>query len=213
MRVVDFTHVIRREMPVYPGTPQPRLEPAGTYARDGFRATQLTIDSHTGTHMDAPAHLFPAGATLDALPPECFLGMALVVSCAGAGEGSVLHMDRLAPVRDAADRAEFLLFSTGWDRFWGRKAYFGAYPVLGEDVVDYLTASGKRGVGVDTLGVDPIRDEALPIHRRLLDSGMVIIENLTNLAAAGTETFTFCALPLHYENADGAPVRAVGLWL
>ena len=62
-------------------------------------------------------------------------------------------------------------------------------------------------------GVDPIRDEALPIHRRLLDSGMVIIENLTNLAAAGTETFTFCALPLHYENADGAPVRAVGLWL
>ena len=30
MRVVDFTHVIRREMPVYPGTPQPRLEPAGT---------------------------------------------------------------------------------------------------------------------------------------------------------------------------------------
>ena len=40
MRVVDFTHVIRREMPVYPGTPQPRLEPAGTYARDGFRATQ-----------------------------------------------------------------------------------------------------------------------------------------------------------------------------
>ena len=105
MRVVDFTHVIRREMPVYPGTPQPRLEPAGTYARDGFRATQLTIDSHTGTHMDAPAHLFPAGATLDALPPECFLGMALVVSCAGAGEGSVLHVDRLAPVRDAADRA------------------------------------------------------------------------------------------------------------
>ena len=122
-------------------------------------------------------------------------------------------MDRLAPVRDAADRAEFLLFSTGWDRFWGREAYFGDYPVLGEDVVDYLIASGKRGVGVDTLGVDPIRDEALPIHRRLLDSGMVIIENLTNLAAAGTETFTFCALPLHYENADGAPVRAVGLWL
>lgn len=80
-------------------------------------------------------------------------------------------------------------------------------------MVDYLIASGKRGVGVDTLGVDPIRDEALPIHRRLLDSGMVIIENLTNLAAAGTETFTFCALPLHYENADGAPVRAVGLWL
>ena len=213
MRVLDFTHIIRREMPVYPGTPRPELEPAGTYQRDGFRATQLTLDSHTGTHMDAPAHLFPAGLTLDALPPERFLGTALVISCDGAGEGSVLHMDRLEPVCKAADRAEFLLFYTGWDRFWGREAYFGDYPVLGEDVVDYLIASGKRGVGVDTLGVDPIRDEALPIHRRLLGSGMIIIENLTGLAAAGAEPFTFCALPLHYENADGAPARAVGLWL
>ena len=119
----------------------------------------------------------------------------------------------MAPVKDAADRADFLLFHTGWDRLWGRAAYFEGYPVPGEDVVDYLLASGKKGVGLDTVSVDPVGDGALPIHRRLLGGGLVIVENLTNLAAAGGEPFTFCALPLHYEKADGAPVRAVGLWL
>ena len=211
MRVVDFTHVLRREMPVYPGTPLPELTVASTWERDGFHETRLTLHSHTGTHMDAPAHLFPAGATLDALPPARFAGTALVVPCAGAG--AVLHMDLLAPVKDAADRADFLLFHTGWDRLWGRAAYFEGYPVPGEDVVDYLLASGKKGVGLDTVSVDPVGDWDLPIHRRLLSGGLVIVENLTNLAAAGGEPFTFCALPVHYEKADGAPVRAVGLWL
>ena len=211
MRVVDFTHVLRREMPVYPGTPLPELTVASTWERDGFHETHLALHSHTGTHMDAPAHLFPAGATLDALPPARFAGTALVVPCAGAG--AVLHMDLLAPVKDAADRADFLLFHTGWDRLWGRAAYFEGYPVPGEDVVDYLLASGKKGVGLDTVSVDPVGDWDLPIHRRLLSGGLVIVENLTNLAAAGGEPFTFCALPLHYEKADGAPVRAVGLWL
>ena len=211
MRVVDFTHVLRREMPVYPGTPLPELAVASNWERDGFHETRLTLHSHTGTHMDAPAHLFPAGATLDALPPARFAGTALVVPCAGAG--AVLHMDLLAPVKDAADRADFLLFHTGWDRLWGRAAYFEGYPVPGEDVVDYLLSSGKKGVGLDTVSVDPVGDGALPIHRRLLGGGLVIVENLTNLAAAGGEPFTFCALPLHYEKADGAPVRAVGLWL
>ena len=129
MRVVDFTHVLRREMPVYPGTPLPELAVASTWERDGFHETRLTLHSHTGTHMDAPAHLFPAGATLDALPPARFAGTALVVPCAGAG--AVLHMDLLAPVKDAADRADFLLFHTGWDRLWGQAAYFEGYPVPG----------------------------------------------------------------------------------
>lgn len=211
MRVVDFTHVLQREMPVYPGTPLPELAVASNWERDGFHETRLTLHSHTGTHMDAPAHLFPAGATLDALPPARFAGTALVVPCAGAG--AVLHMDLLAPVKDAADRADFLLFHTGWDRLWGQAAYFEGYPVPGEDVVDYLLSSGKKGVGLDTVSVDPVGDGALPIHRRLLGGGLFIVENLTNLAAAGGEPFTFCALPLHYEKADGAPVRAVGLWL
>lgn len=121
-------------------------------------------------------------------------------------------MERLAPVRKLADRAAFLLIRTGWDRFWGTPDYYGDYPVIGPDVVEYLIGSGKQGIGLDTIGVDAIYNETLPIHQKLLGTGrMVVIENLTGLDRAGGGLFTFCALPLHFCDADGAPVRAVGL--
>ena len=62
MKVIDLTHTIRPDMPVYPGTETPRFEPANSYEKDGFKETRLTMFTHTGTHMDPPAHLF-AGRT------------------------------------------------------------------------------------------------------------------------------------------------------
>ena len=212
MRTVDFTHIIEPSMPVYPGTDPPHLKAANTYEHDGFRETLLEMYSHTGTHMDAPAHLFPDCPTLDQLPPEQFVGKALVIDCADANAGEILGMDRLEEIREKADGADFLLFRTGWDRFWGQEEYFGAYPVIGPDIVEYLIASGKKGIGLDVIGVDPIADANIRIHRRLLQTGkFVVIENLTNLEQAGGELFTFCALPLHYRDADGSPIRAIGI--
>ncbi len=42
-------------------------------------------------------------------------------------------------------------------------------------------------------------------------SGVVIVENLTNLSAIKNETFLLAALPLHILGRDGSPVRAVAL--
>lgn len=40
---------------------------------------------------------------------------------------------------------------------------------------------------------------------------MVIIENLAHLSNVGNDIFTLVALPLKYENADGAPIRAIAI--
>lgn len=58
MKVIDLTHVIESTMPVYPGTEPPTFEPANTYEKDGFKETRISMFTHTGTHMDPPAHLF-----------------------------------------------------------------------------------------------------------------------------------------------------------
>lgn len=51
--------------------------------KDGFRETLLEMYSHTGTHMDAPAHMLPKGRTLDDFPRRPSPGGA---SCWIAGE-------------------------------------------------------------------------------------------------------------------------------
>lgn len=122
MRVIDLTHTIREAMPVYPGTEPPVFTPANSYEADGFKETKLTLYTHTGTHMDPPAHLFPGRTTLDQFPPEQFIGRALVVHCQDLRPGSAITMEQLRPCAPLLSQADFLLFHLGWDQYWGSEA-------------------------------------------------------------------------------------------
>ena len=212
MKVIDLTQTISKTMPVYPGTEQPRLTVANTYEKDGFRETLLSFYSHTGTHMDAPFHIYADRTPLDALPAEQFVGKALVIDCRDVGEGCIIGMEYVEKVQELADDADFLLFNTGWDVNWGKDKYFGEYPVVSMEICQYLLDTKKKGVGFDVIGIDPVADHNLTRHKMILSQrDIVIIENLTNLEQIGGGLFTFAALPLKYQDADGAPVRAVAM--
>ena len=202
MRVYDLTHVIRPGMPVYPGTVPPTVEPASSFERDGYRETALSLWSHVGTHMDAPAHLFADGATLDSLPPERFAGPAALLDCRGVRTVTAEMVSRLP-----LERVRFVILRTGWEDRFGDASYYEGFPTLTEDAARLLADAGLYGVGVDAISVDPV-GVPLVIHRILLGAGMVNIENLRGLDALPPE-FELLALPLCFENADGAPVRAL----
>ena len=134
MRVIDLTHTIKADMPVYPGTGTPKLEPANTYEENGFRETLVSFYSHTGTHMDPPAYLFAGRTTLDAFPASQFLGCALVIDCTHLKEGEAITMKELRKYGGAEDTVDFLLFYLGWDARWGKDSYFGEYPCIDEEL-------------------------------------------------------------------------------
>lgn len=212
MKIIDLTHTITENMPVYPGTDQPSLKIICNHENDGFKETSLTMASHTGTHMDAPNHIFADRTTLDNLPVEQFIGSALVIDCSDLQQGKEISMDLINAVKEKADQADFLLFFTGWDQYWGTPTYFGNYPYLTEEVADYLIQSKKKGVGLDVISIDSMSDANLTIHKKVLaDNDVIIVENLTRLGEIGDGLFTFCALPIKFKNADGAPVRAVAI--
>ena len=213
MKVLDLTHIISEGMPVYPGTKPPTLKPASTYGKDGFRETLLTMFSHTGTHMDAPAHLFAGKSTLDQFPVSQFVGRALVIECKELKEGESITMEHVSHYGEKAEKADFLLFHLGWDQRWGAEDYFNDYPCVEDEVIDFVLETGKKGIGFDVIGIDPVYDLELPRHKRLFQTNQIInIENLKNLGKCGDELFWFFALPLNQIDADGAPIRAVAFW-
>ena len=172
--------------------------------------------NYTNTYQDASCYRSeqPDFITrvLDQFPVEQFIGRALVIHCPELREGERVPFSAVERVRPLADQAEFLLFHTGWGRYWGTERYFGDYPCIDQGIVDYLLQSGKKGVGLDTIGVDPIADAYLSIHRRLFqDHDLVVMENLANLDQIGDGLFTLFALPLRYQDADGSPIRAVAV--
>ena len=213
MKVIDLTHTIKEDMPVYPGTETPQLLPANSYETDGFKETKLTMFSHTGTHIDPPAHLFPGGLTLDRFPPEQFIGKALVIDCRALACGEAIAMAQLAPYGEKIHHAEFLLFNLGWDKYWGTDAYFGDYPCIDDEVLDLIIRGNYKGIGFDVIGLDPIADTALTRHTKLFRSKNIInIENLKNLHLCGNDLFSFSCFPLKTADSDGAPARAAAWW-
>jgi len=212
MKIIDFTHTIEEEMPVYPGTGTPKLHPASSFETDGFRETLLTMFSHTGTHMDAPSHIFENGVSLDKMDCCQFIGSAVVMDCTDIVDGKKIDISYIDKNRFLAERAEFLLFRTGWDKKWGSDDYFKNYPCITDEVANFIISTNKKGVGFDLISVDPIDDSNLTIHKKLLSQDtIIIIENLCNLEHAGKGMFTLVAAPIKFSNSDGAPIRALGI--
>ena len=207
-RLIDLTHPVAPGMPAYPGTDPPTFTPVAAVADDGYAERTVTMVSHTGTHLDAPAHMIPGGATLDALPVDTFAGPACVIDvreCAGGTVG----VDRLEPHADVIARCDFVLLRTGWDARWGTPAFFDDFPLLTADAARRLAAAGLKGVGADVISYDPVGADEFPIHHVLLGAGLILVENLTGLDALPDGPFEFACYPLKLADADGAPCRAV----
>ena len=210
MKVIDLTHVIESTMPVYPGTEPPTFKPANTYEKDGFKETRISMFTHTGTHMDPPAHLFRDRTTLDAFPPDQFIGKALVIDCTSLKEGEPITMEHLLAYGEKVKDADFLLFYLGWDERWGTKEYFGDYPCIDDSVLEHILDGNYKGIGFDVIGLDPIADVNLTRHKKLFrNKDIVNIENLCNLGECGSDLFWFSCFPLKLTDCDGSPIRAV----
>lgn len=211
MRVIDLSWPITDGMPVFPGDPAPSVRRIMTAESDGAAVSLLTLGSHTGTHMDAPAHMAAGGKTLDEFPGESFFGLARVADVTKRAGRKIEIADITASRRDIGS-VDFLLLYTGWSAKWGDESYMGGGAALSEDAARWLASLKLKGVGVDAASLDEPGGETYPIHKILLESGLLIIENMRNLellAACGP--FCLAALPLPFENADGAPVRAAAV--
>lgn len=204
--MIDLTHTLKPGIPVYPGMPDPTLSAVGSLNKDGFRETLLTFTSHTGTHMDAPSHILRDGSSLDQLPMSQFSGRATVLDVSSVGP--VITAEFLQQRHDNIYCADFVLFYTGWESRWGTDSYLeDTFPVPDEAATHYLVSCGLKGVGTDAISVDRLNGP-LSIHTILAKDGTVILENLCLKKVRGRKDFLFFALPLKFENADGAPIRA-----
>ena len=164
--------------------------------------------SHTGTHIDAPAHLIKGSKTLDQFPIEHFYGNALLLNLSNI-KNKTIGIEELEPHEDAIKQVDFLLLFTGWSQYWGTETYFSDYPVLSLKAADWLSRFRLSGLGFDTISADEAHAKDFQIHKVFLRNDTIIIENLANLEKVPRKQFSFACFPLNFEDADGSPVRAV----
>lgn len=111
--LIDLSHPIRDGMAVYPGDPEVRIEPALTLDLDGAAVDRVCLGSHTGTHIDAPAHTVPGGRTMADVSLDELVGEAVVLRTT-AVSGYGLEDLRLDGGLVPGALPRIVLIDTGW---------------------------------------------------------------------------------------------------
>ncbi len=192
---MDITRPLGPQTLAWPGDPPLSLDRSRP---DGWRVTSMRMTSHTGTHMDAPAHLVEDGATVDRIPLWRLVLPATVVRCRAETVGPEALTG--VEVRGRAVLLRTRGSSLPRDRFSPR------YPHLEPEAAKTLAEGGAALVGTDCLSVDPPSGEAA--HGILLGAGIPIVEDL-DLGGVEPGDYVLICLPLRISRGDGAPVRAL----
>jgi arylformamidase len=204
MAIYDVTVRLKDGMVTWDGEPGPVCRPIKQIGVGGepARVSLLTVGTHCGTHVDAPAHFIPGGAGVDALPLEALVGPCRVV------EVKATPLIRPADLDATAVGARRLLLKTRSGALWDEPVFRRDYVALAPEAADWLVAHGVLLVGIDYLSVDPYDADPFAVHLTLLRAGVVVLEGL-DLRQVPPGAYDLAALPLKLDGADGAPARVV----
>lgn len=210
MPIIDLSHKITAELPLYPGTPDIEVRGIKTVENDGYAEGKLSFTSHIGTHLDAPAHMIKEGATLDSFSIERFVGTALVISTDNA---PLIESEAIIQAIDLYGKPDWIIIRTGWSQKWGTAGYFCDFPILSPSATEQLIKLKISGIAIDASSFDPVNGSSFYNHLHLLGAEILLGENFTNLGNLPTnQLISLSVLPLFWDNADGAPARAVAQW-
>lgn len=201
MTLIDLTRLLQDHNPVFPGDSAMRLERTRNLEEDGYCNHELTINMHTGTHIDGPMHLTPSNTFISDIPLDRFVGEGCILDVSGQ-----LLIDDKPEYEHLILENTIVLLHTGHGKQFGQPEYFTDYPVLTEAFAQHLVRKKVKMIGFDTPSPD---QDPYAIHRIFMNNRILIAENLTNLdQLLEIDSFEVIALPLLIQ-ADAAMARVI----
>ncbi|MBV7396051.1 cyclase family protein [Mameliella sediminis] len=223
--VVDMTHTFDESFPTYFGVPGISYEKGADFAKDGFNLFSLTMNEHTGTHVDAPLHFSADGQSVDEIPVGnlvCPLVKVDIAARAAEDPDTMLTPDDLkawiAAHGDIPDGA-----CVAMDSGWGPKvAGDGFRNADGDGVMHFpgfhveaakmlMEETGAVAIASDTLSLDPGNSATFDTHYAWLPTNRYGIENLANLGNVPAAGATLIVGAPKHARGSGGPARILAM--
>lgn len=225
-KVEDLTHDYDETFPTYFGAPSITMEQKFNFAENGFNLMSLTINEHTGTHMDAPLHFSADGQAVNEIPVENLVVPLCVIDIAGKAEGDAdaqvtpedinAYIAKYGAIPDKACVA----MHSGWgknvasDKFRnvgddGKTMHFPGFHVEAAKML--IEESGAVGIAVDTLSLDHGPSGDFATHYAWLPTNRWGIENIANLDKVPASGATLVVGAPKHKGGTGGPARIFAL--
>lgn len=205
MKIYDISVPLSNSSPIWPGDPGIKIEKTLDLTKgDPANVSTISMGSHTGTHLDPPAHFIQGGKTVDQIPLDVLMGKAYV---------HYLPVEKRIEVKDLKPLSwkgiERVLFKTRNSlECWKDEIFHTDFVHLSEDAAEYLVEKGIKLVGIDYLSVEAFGSSSFPVHHILLGNEIIPLEGL-NLSEVDPGEYELICLPIKIKEGDGAPARAI----
>jgi len=200
-KVIDLSLMVEEGMPYYPGDPVPSVRQFKSLDKDGVNIKEVHLGTHSGTHVDAPAHFVKGAPSIDQLDPMSYSGRAVAVK-----------VDGVVRKGDIPESGGVVFFYTGTNRNWRHGWTMQSFGYIEPEAAEELVKRKFKVVGIDSPSVEMPRFKEPLTHVTLLSHGVLIIENLSDsLSQLVGKTFQVLCLPIKVREGDGAPARVVAL--
>jgi len=226
-KIVDLSARLENDAPIWPSHPPLIIHKTITHEKDGYFTNSIFMAEHTGTHVDAPAHIHAdqPDATIDVAPLTNLIGSACVIDVSELdlgpgetlGEGAILDWEAR---HGQIQSGEIVLINFGWyAKHWkmgaAGKHYVRNQPGLDGPAVKLLFERGAKALGSDCTNTDTPSKDGVGAHSYahndyFLKHGRPLIETLVNLETLPPRVL-FIALPLKIKGGSGSPIRPIAV--
>lgn len=222
--VIDLSHTISPQIPLWPGDPQVAFNTMATMEEDGYYLRSFAMGEHSATHMNAPNSFHADGQGIDAYEPATLVRPAALID---VRHHTAHNADYVISVQDILSwerrhgrlrPGTVVLFYTGWQERWADPdAFMNAddsgnlhFPGVGAETTRFLLQRRDiAGVGIDTHGVDPGLDPEFATNTQVLAENGIILENLTRLDQLPPTGATIVIGLLRLKDGSGSPVSVM----
>jgi arylformamidase len=218
-RDVFLSYLISVDSPNPPAIPAVEIMPLYRVAKgDAANVSVLKLANHTGTHVDAPAHVIEGGARICEFGPNELLFKRPVLIDLQLGDGEIVLPSHVEPFLDVAKDADLLLcrFGYGSVRRNEPARYSRKCPGFGIASTELLLKAlpSLRAIGMDVPSLACIEhlEETMAAHNVLLRGvgrRFLVIEDM-NLEGDLNGLASVWIAPWQIADIDSAPCTVIG---
>lgn len=190
MKYIDISQTIANRMKKYPSDPPIKIRQFKSLKKgNSCNLNKLTFGSHTGTHIDAPRHIFRKANTIDNMKIKDLICDVLVTNINGFSKGRLF--------KNKPNSIKGILFKSKNNKVG-----------LTINEANMLVKNKIKLIGTELMSIERAPNKSHPVHKLLLKNNVIIIESL-DLEKIKPGYYKLICLPLKIKRGDGAPARAI----
>lgn len=225
----EMEEAVTTFLDAYPGLKKEQLLDGA-----GWAVEQISLCTHTGTHVDAPYHYHPTmnggerAWTIDEVPLDWFIGNGVVVDFYDKPDGYCCTVqdfeEYFEKIGYTLRPGDIVCLRTNAMSEWGNAKYLDKGCGVSREATLWLLNQGVRAVGTDAWSWDIPREYALRRfdetgdpsvcwegHKAGAEKAYVQYEKLCNLENLPPFGFKFFGVPIKIDKASAGWVRAFAL--